>query len=147
MGDKPTKPVRIKFSVLKEAFMFADFGATEGNYAYIGRRDGKIYFESDDEELNEGIPDDIAESDDYLQLPDKRDLDLGNRLAFNFAADVMPDYYDDVRDMFRGKGAYRRFRDFITRKGKLEAWYEDENEATEAALRDWCEANDIELED
>jgi hypothetical protein len=31
MGDKPTKPVRIKFSVLKEAFMIADFGATEGN--------------------------------------------------------------------------------------------------------------------
>jgi hypothetical protein len=31
----------------------------------------------------------------------------------------------------------------LQRKGVLEQWYEFENRATERALRQWCEENDV----
>jgi len=44
-----------------------------------------------------------------------------------------------VRDMFRGRGACGRFKDFLASKGLLEAWYALEDEREKEALRLWCE--------
>jgi hypothetical protein len=95
------------------------------NEAYICRQTGKIYWIAGDPGMideEEEIPEDIHNGDRYLPVPDKRDLDLGNQLAFDFATRYLAQYYDDVRDMFRRQGAYRRFKDFLERKDMLEKW-------------------------
>lgn len=68
-------------------------------------------------------------------------------LVFAFAEQMMPDYYYTVRDIFRRKGAYGRFKKFLGARGMLNRWFDFEAKATESALRGWCEAHGIELTD
>jgi len=112
------------------------------NEAYICRQTGKIFWIADDPGMidEEEIPEDIHNSDRYLPVPDKRDLDLGNQLAFDFAKQYLEQHYDDVRDMFRRQGAYRRFKDLLERKDMLEKWYAYSDEQAAKALAEWCEA-------
>ena len=81
-----------------------------------------------------------------LSVPQKHDLDLGNPFVFRFAEEYLPDLYQEVRDMFHHKGAYSRFKDLLDRQGQLDAWHRYEEQATEAALREWCQAKEILLE-
>jgi hypothetical protein len=62
-----------------------------------------------------------------------------------FVAAELPDDYDTVAGFFRRRGAYGRFKDLLDARGKLQRWYEFENQATEDALRDWCADNGIQL--
>jgi hypothetical protein len=80
-----------------------------------------------------------------LTVPGKKELDLGRSLALDFARDELPERYEDVRDIFRKAGAYRRFRALLEATGTLDAWYAYEASGTEQALRRWAEENDIEL--
>ncbi|MDR3529601.1 MAG: UPF0158 family protein [Rhodopila sp.] len=139
-----SKPVSVRFAELLEAFEFANFAHSEC-HAYVCLDTGRVYFVSGQEDLDEDVPDDIEESDDYLAIPDKRDLDLGNRLAFSFARQEIPDDYDTVLDIFRRTGAYGQFKELLHSHGMLDKWYDFEAEATEKALRAWCLANGIEL--
>ncbi len=82
--------------------------------------------------------------DGYLAVPHKRDLDLGNRLALAFVAQELPDDYETAVGFFRRRGAYRRFKDLLEMRDRLESWYEFENRATEAALLAWCAENGVE---
>lgn len=117
------------------------------NEAYVCRKTGKIYWISGDPGIGdeEELPADIHDGDKYLPVPRKRDLDLGNRLAFDFASEYLPDRYDHVRDIFRRKGAYRRFKNLLDRQGLLEAWYRYSDEQEAKALTEWCEAQGLEL--
>lgn len=86
------------------------------NQAYVCRESGKIYWISGepgvlDEE--DEIPDDIDDLDKYVLVPSKRDLDLGSHLVFDFTVRYLPKHYDQVRDMFRRKGAYGRFKGLL----------------------------------
>ena len=65
--------------------------------------------------------------------------------SFELEDEELPEDFDSVEGFFRRKGAYRRFKDLLESRGKLERWHEFENAATERALLDWCEANDIRL--
>ena len=47
--------------------------------------------------------------------------------------------------IFRRKGAYSRYKDFLESKGVLENWYEYENERQKVALKEWCKENNIEV--
>jgi hypothetical protein len=144
MSDKPSKMVLVKFSELLDAFEFSNVGGTSEYHAYVGLDTGKVYFVTGQDDLDEEVPDDIDESDNYFHMPDKRELDLGSRLVFAFAEQVMPDDYDTVRDIFRRRGAYGRFKDFLDAKGMLQRWYDFEAAATERAL---CQENGVELTD
>ena len=144
MSDKPPEMVPVKFSELLDAFEFSNVGGTTEYHAYVGRHTGKAYFVTGQDDLDDEVPDDIDESVDYLHLPDKWDLDLGSRLVFAFAEQIMPDDYDTVRDIFRRRGAYGRFKDFLDAKGMLQRWYDFEAAATERAL---CQENGVELTD
>ena len=117
------------------------------NEAYICRKTGKIHWISGDPGAvdDEEIPEDIHDSGKYLPVPDKHDLDLGNRLVFDFASQYLPQRYDDVRDMFRRKGAYRRFRSLLERQALLEEWYRYSDEREAKALAKWCEAEGLGL--
>jgi hypothetical protein len=111
------------------------------NLAYVCRTSGKIYWISGepgvlDEE--DEIPDDIDDPDKYVPVPDKRDLDLGSRLVFDFTMQYLPQHYDEVRDMFRRKGAYGRFKGLLERHDKMQTWYSFSEERTSEALEAWC---------
>ena len=90
----------------------------------------------------EGQPLDIAAD---VPVPDKRDLDLGNQLAFDFAGQFLPQHYDDIRDMFRRRGAYGRFKDFLEQKDMLEKWYVFSDQQEKKALGEWCETKGVSL--
>ena len=93
------------------------------------------------------VPDDLDDSEKYIPVPDKRELDLGTQLVFEFADRYLPDRYDEIRALFRRKGAYGRFKSFLERCGKLEQWYEFSNAEEKRLLLEWCKENGLEVED
>jgi hypothetical protein len=135
----------VNFKEILEAYELASmansgYGTVE---VFLCRESGKIHWRYDEfsglEEHNDELPADIDDEEKYIQLPDKRELDLGVVLVMDFARKVLPEDADDISDMFRKRGAYARFKQLLTRRRALERWYEFENEATERALRQWCQ--------
>jgi hypothetical protein len=117
-----------------------------GGEAVVCRRTGKVYVHSDVADLDE-LPDDVDDDENYVGIPSKHDLGLGKPLVLDFAREILPDDYDEIRSIFSRSGAYSRFKTFLTRRRALERWYDFEAKATERALREWCEENSIELAD
>lgn len=142
----------ISFKELMETYELASMGSSAygEHHAYLCRESGKIYWHSefsDLEELNDELPEDIEDEDKYIQLPSKRELDLGVPLVMDFVRQFLPRDFDDVSDMFDRRGAYGCFKQLLTRRGALQQWYDFEQQATERALREWCELNSIVLAD
>ena len=138
------------FSDIELAFEFVSSTSVGTNEAFLCRRTGKIYWRSDSmdvEDLNDELPDDVEDGQRYIAIPGKRDLDLGKSLVMDFAREVLPNDFDEVRYMFSKRGAYKNFRALVTRRNVLDRWYEFESKATERALREWCEVNSVELAD
>ena len=134
----------VSFSDLQLAFEFVSSGGMGENEAYLDRQSGKIYWHSEFGENNEELPDDI-DNEKYVAIPDRRELDLGKPLVLEFAREFLPDDYDEVRHIFSRRGAYRRYKDLLVRRGALERWYDFSNKAEEAALWKWCAENGIDL--
>ena len=136
----------ISFADLQDAFLFVNFAAPGESEAYLDRQSGKIYCHSAYGDNDEELPDDI-DDEKYIAIPDKRELDLGKPLVLDFVSQFLPDDHDEVRRIFSRKGAYGRYKDLLVKRGALERWYDFENKAEEAALREWCAENGIELSD
>lgn len=116
---------------------------------YVCRETGKIYTISTDPleaELDEP-PGDLETSDNYLMVPSKAQLKLGRDVVFDFILATLPAEFDEVRDIFRRSGAYRRFKDWLRKHQKLTEWHAYEERATEDALRAWCAENGLESSD
>ena len=140
-------PMPVSFKEILDAFDFVSMGGGE-HQAFLCRQSGKIHWHSELSELDEPegeLPDDIEDDENYLAIPDKRELDLGKPLALDFACQFLPGDFDEVRRMFGRRGAYASFKHLLARKRALEQWYDFERKATERALREWCELNSIEL--
>lgn len=136
----------VRYDDLLKAFEFVSFGAPMEHQAFIALDTGRIYWISalnplDDEE----VPDDLGESDRYIEVPHKNDLDLGRRLVLRFVEEQLPDACGRVQDFFSRRGAYARFKDLLDETGCLDKWYEFETQRTEHALKEWCEVHQIEL--
>lgn len=139
----------VSFQDILVSFEFVSSGGLGENEAILCRRTGEIYSRSDLSELdemNDELPDDVADDEKYLAIPDKRELDLGKPLALDFASEHLPDEFDEVRYIFSRKGAYQKFRALLIRAKALERWYAFEATRTEQALRAWCEQNSVEVE-
>ena len=139
--------VRVDRTELIRAFEFANFGGVSEMRAFVSVATGQIYLWSDDLGFKEDAPDDLETSDDYLSLPDKKDLDLGRNLAFAFVQETLPDEWSTVRAFFGRAGAYARFKDLLTRHNMLDAWHTYEEAKAEEALRAWCAGNGLEMSD
>ena len=137
-------PVRL--SDIIEAVEFVSASSFDEHHAYICPRTGRTHLVSEYLDLDEaeGLPNDPEECG-YLAVPHRRDLDLGKPLALAFVAEELPELLDQAQDIFRRKGAFRRFKDLIGAQGKLDSWYGYEERAMRAAVRDWCEALGIPL--
>jgi ubiquinone/menaquinone biosynthesis C-methylase UbiE len=144
-GAKP-----VGFNDLLEAFELVGMGGGT-HQAFLCRPTGKIYWHSEwsdlDEPEDDKLPEDFEADENYIPIPDKRELDLGKPLVLAFAREFLPNDFDEVRFIFSKRGAYANFRALLTRRNALDRWYDFESKATEQALREWCELNSIALAD
>jgi hypothetical protein len=139
----------VSIADITSAFEFANTSGSIGEFlAFVCKRTGKIYYRtdfSDDEEMNDELPDDIDDEEKYVALPDKRELGLGKPMVLDFAREFLPDDFDDVRYFFSKRGAYPKFKALLARRGAIDRWHAFEAKATEQALRDWCALHEIEI--
>lgn len=126
-------------SELIDAIDFVSASQFDEHQAYICTRTGRIFCVADgmDDDDDDELPDD-PEADGYIAVPHRRDLNLGKSLALKFVAEELPALLGEARDIFRRKGAFRRFKHLIEARGELEKWYAYEEHATGAAVRNWC---------
>ncbi|HKT28377.1 hypothetical protein [Dyella sp.] len=135
----------VNFNDLLEAFIWVSGGNLGSEpEAYVSRQTGKVYWSGIAEfGVDEDLPEDIGDSDRYVPVPHKNDLDLGRDLVFRFAEQYLPDSCELVYHFFRRQGAYGRFKDLLDRKGQLEHWHDYEDKATRQSLRDWAQENGL----
>jgi hypothetical protein len=140
--------MHVSLNDLLQAFEFISCGYGEENQAFICKQSGKIYWQSSlTDDLDDTLPEDISDSDSYLQIPDKKELGLGKPLALDFAQQFLPNDFDEIRQIFKKKGAYARFKGLLDRRRALNQWYDFEAKAEEEALRMWIELQSIEVID
>lgn len=140
-------PERSKLDELEFAFdMQCGSAFGEETHCYISKVTGDIVH---DAEALSGEPcpvEDIDEHPDYVHLPDKYDLDLGQRLVWRFVDIEIPGLEQKVREIFSRRGAYRRWKDFLDQNYLLDKWHTFENESTREALLDWCKSEGVPIE-
>jgi hypothetical protein len=136
----------VSFADLQLAFEFVSSGGMGENVAWLQRLSGKIYCHSAHGDKEDELPGQI-DDENYIAIPDKRELDLGKPMVFDFVRQFLPGDHDEIRRMFSRRGAYGQYKDLLARRGVLERWYDFSDKAEEAALREWCADNGIELSD
>lgn len=136
----------IKFSDVEEAFFFVSSAGYGLHRAILDKDTGQIYYSSELGDLDE-IGDHEMELVNFIEIPHKNDLDLGQELVNEFVQVYLPNEYNHVRQMFKGPGAYSRFKYFLESKGLLQTWYDFENQHTVSSLRQWCEENGLDISD
>ena len=144
MSRKGLMPV--SWDELENAFEFVSLGEPSEHEAVLCRDSGQLFWHSEDSDMDE-LPDDVDNEEKYVRIPHKKELDLGQPLVFDFVNAFLPDEFDEVQRIFHRRGAYTRFKDLLQRRKAIDQWYEFEAKATEKALREWCELNDIEIDE
>lgn len=90
------------------------------------------------------IAKDILETDNYLPLPSKFDINEYNIME-NFCLSIKD---DEIRDILyhsiKGTGAFRVFKDNIYRLDLQEDWYSFKKAALKEIAIEWCEYNKLE---
>ena len=135
----------MKFEDVMDAFLLVAGDTMFDNKAAISRETGKVYFITDDCPVE--LPEDIEDRNLYLYVPIWHELGLGSRLVFDFARDCIPDYYDQISDIFSYKGAYRKFRAFLIETDTLQMWYDYELKRQKEAVSERCLENDIKIDE
>ena len=107
--------------------------------AYISRLTGEIHWCGGG--VDEEPAQDIEDASLYIAVPHKGEFDLGRSLAVAFVDEHLPRASDAVRDCFRRRGAYQRFKALLAEAGQLDAWHRYEEAAKEEALNEWCAEN------
>ncbi|MBL7645356.1 MAG: hypothetical protein JNK74_04100 [Candidatus Hydrogenedentes bacterium] len=140
----------LKFSAVDQAY-YQNSGVYADVYTILNRHTGETLCNHGDLDLTEiddaedrGVD---VHGPDWVEVPKQDDLRLGRQVAIDFVAEFLPDDLDRVYDYFSSRGAFRRFKDLLEMRDKVAEWRAYEQARTEAALREWCADNDIELED
>jgi len=133
----------VDFGDIEDAYLYVSSGTRYEHQAYLCQETGEIFYSSEMGESDE-LPDDI-DSDRYLAIPDKWELDLGEPLVMEFIARHCPELLNAVEAMFRRKGAYARLKAFLDERDLLQQWYDHQGDAEKAALREWCEESGIDV--
>ncbi|WP_404924701.1 hypothetical protein [Mesorhizobium sp. ORM16] len=106
----------VSFADILLAFEFVSSGGTGEHQAFLCKQSGTLYWQSEFTGDLDELPDDIDDSDKYVQIPDKRKLELGKPLALDFAREFLPDEVGDVREIFSKRAAYARFKNLLQRR-------------------------------
>jgi len=132
------------FSDIQNAFLFVSSAGYGVNSAVLCTDTGQILYRSEMGTIDE-IEDADLDWDMCITIPHKNDLNLGRSLVFEFVETHMSDVDDHVRQMFRRRGAYGRFRSLLENRGLLDTWYDFARQREEEALWHWCLENEIQL--
>src|SRR5258705_12430533 len=103
VGCRP--PMAVSLKGILEAYQFVSVGGMSEHQAFLCRQSGKVYWHSESLDDLEELPADIGDEEKFLPIPDKRELDLGKPLVLDFARQFLPKDFDDVRQIFRKRGA------------------------------------------
>ena len=136
----------VDWTDLLHTFEFVSLGQPGEHEAVLCRKTGKFLWHTESFDDADEWPDDADDEAKYLSIPHRQELDLGKPLVLAFAEEFLPDEFDEIRRIFEKRGAYARFKDLLQRKKALDRWYDFEASATETALREWCEVNEIAIE-
>ncbi len=131
----------INYSDLEMAFEFASSGYEFDHSAWLNKVTGQIYYISDASE--DVLPEDIDDSENYLEIPDKREFGLGKPLAIEFSRTHLSSDIDKIYSIFQSKGAYSRFKDLLEERESLDKWYKFEQEALKASIIQWSNDNGV----
>jgi len=134
--------VTLNYSDLEDAFFYISMNPQFANSAFLNTKTGEFYYVSDYGDSDE-LPEDIDESEDYIAIPHKNDLDLGQKLVEDFVLEHCEGEIGKVMSFFRHKGAYSKYKYFLERKGLLDEWHQYEDDITKKALLEWCSENNI----
>jgi len=134
----------INFSKIEDAFLFVSSDQRFMNTAVLNRKTGEIFYRS---ELSgeDDFPEDV-ESENYIEIPHKNDLNLGRDLFFDFVLKYIPEKSDEVDSFFHRKGAYSNYKYLLENLNLLDKWYKFEDEKTKTVLLGWCRENGIQVE-
>ena len=132
-----------KIGDLVDAQEWLSAGGYSENRAVVSRATGAVHWVSEDITVDVELPPDLDDPNLYEEIPNKHDLDLGQRLVRRYVDTHLPDASDLVRQFFAKPGGFGRFKDLLRKRGQLEAWYRYEEEETERALREWAADNGI----
>jgi len=134
------------------------------SYSFLNKKTGQVILITEEEmravEDGEPIEDfpqwqqdsvkiakEIDETDNYIQLPAKFDIDE-HRIMERFCLSI-----DDAKmrnlfcNLIRDRGAFRHFKDAIYEHDISDDWFEYRNNALKHIAIEWCEENDIEFDD
>jgi len=131
-------------SEIEDAVYFVSMEPYGTNEAWVSLDTGEIFLLSGYGDSDE-LPDDFEESDRYLPIPHKHDLDLGQQLVRDFTYSEAPSLARQVEEIFQHNGAYSRFKSVLASNGLLDKWHKFENERTANTVRDWCEEHQLPL--
>lgn len=134
--------MEIKFSDIELAIEYVSSMPMACNSAVLCKNTGEFYYSSDYDDEDK-IPEDVYDREDYIWIPHKNDLDLGRNLVFEFIEQHLPDDFEHVRHIFRKKGAYALYKDYLRSKGFLQKWYDYEDKRQTETIIQWCEENGI----
>lgn len=132
----------------------------DGWTAYINRRTGEVVsfseddvaFYDDDDVVPEWQAEMVAKakevdaSDDFVQLPDKFDIHeyaIMERFCYTVDDDTLR---QDLLDTIQGSGAFRRFKNMISRRGIEQTWWTYRDTAIEKIATDFLEMENIPFE-
>lgn len=132
----------VNLTDLEDAFLLKDAAPTE-NEVFLDLLTGATHVRSPYADDEPELPDDIDDDTRYVAFPDKRELDLGRPLVFDFADRIAPHLADAVHSAFARRGAYRAFKNLLERHGLLPVWHAFEDEATKAALTRWAQEHGV----
>lgn len=131
-----------KLSEIIQAIDFVN-GDPMGAEAYICIATGEVVTYWKDADDPTARPDDVNDESLYLALPTKQELRLGASLAIEFTEEHCRQYTEEVRSYFRKSGAYRNFKALLESANLLDVWYQYEQEASIAAVKNWLYASGI----
>ena len=105
--------------------------------AYFSTETGRVYRISSLGDSDER-PDDFEESDQYLNLPNKYDVELRSELVQKFTFVQNADLQEKIEITFHRRGAYRHFRYVLEENDLLECRRTFEEEHTKEGITRWC---------
>jgi len=79
----------INLSDIEDAFLYVSAGPLYQYSAFLDRDSGKIFYTSEPDDSDE-LPEDVYDSDEYVKIPHKNELELGENLVFEFISKHLP---------------------------------------------------------
>jgi hypothetical protein len=122
-------------SISEEALVAFEDGLTEEEY--MG--DGNFEF---DMKIAEEIK---QENSKFIELPSKFEINEYKIMESFIHTIENNDIRGTLSISIKGSGAFRRFKDNIDRYGITESWYKYKSNAYEDVVRDWANANNLEI--